>query len=276
MFNDEAMNVLRLFTFAIFIFIFSFSCNHKKVEERKEKVVASNLIPYSLKATIPHDENAFTQGLTIHQDTLYESTGRDNSYLAAIDLQTGSQLKKVELDNQYFGEGITILNNKLYQLTWTSHTGFIYDRKTLNKVGTFNYDTEGWGLTNDGTHLIMSDGSATLHYLDTSNFEIVRRIQVKENTFPVSKLNELEYHNGFIYANQWETNFIYKIDPETGKVVGKIDFTPLVNEVKRKNPKADVLNGIAYNEKTGDFLITGKLWPRAYWVKINEQMSSKQ
>ncbi len=115
----------------------------------------------------------------------------------------------------------------------------------------------------------MSDGSDKLHFIDTVNFENVKSIQIKENKFPVSKLNEMEFHNGFIYANQWETNFIYKIDPETERVVGKINLSPLVNEIKRKFPDADVLNGIAYNENTGDFLITGKLWPKAYWIKID-------
>jgi len=268
------MNKQHIKYFIILSYIFSFACTPQQEEEKEEKretKAESNLIPYSVRVTIPHDERAFTQGLVIHQDKIYESTGRDDSYLAAIDINTGETIDKVELDKQYFGEGITILNNKIYQLTWTSNTGFIYELETLKRIGRFSYDTEGWGLTTDGTHLIMSDGTDKLYYLDTLDFKPVKTIQIKENRFPVSKLNEMEYHEGHIYANQWETNFIYKIDPNTESVVGKINLSPLVNEIKRKHPEADVLNGIAYNEKTGDFLVTGKLWPKAYWIRIGGQ-----
>lgn len=263
------MQLQKMVHFVVILCLFINSCQPAK-EENKEKVSEGNLLTYSIKYTIPHDETAFTQGLVIKDDFLYESTGRDNSYIAQLDLNTGELIKKVNLENYYFGEGITIIENKLYQLTWTSNIGFIYELPSLTKIGKFYYDTEGWGLTTDGTHLIMSDGTDKLYYLDTLNFEKGKTLHVKENNIPVNKINELEYVDGFIYANQWETNFIYKIDAASGNVKGKINLTPLVNEIKRTNKDADVLNGIAYNENTGDFLITGKLWPKAYWINIKE------
>ncbi|MDQ3535185.1 MAG: glutaminyl-peptide cyclotransferase [Bacteroidota bacterium] len=259
-------------TFLIFLLIasciFTFSCSSPKEEKKTEIKVNNNIIPYSVKTVIPHDEKAFTQGLVIYNDKIYESTGRDDSYLAVSDINSGEIINKVALDKQYFGEGITILNNKIYQLTWTTKMGFIYDINTLQNIGSFSYNTEGWGLTTDGHHLIMSDGTDKLYYLDTLNFGIAKTLHIKEDNLPVSKLNELQYQDGYIYANQWQTNFIYKINPSTEKVTGKINLSPLVHEVKRKSPDADVLNGIAYNENTGDFLITGKLWPKSYWIKL--------
>ncbi|MDQ3395760.1 MAG: glutaminyl-peptide cyclotransferase [Bacteroidota bacterium] len=256
------LNLLLISSFSILI-----SCSSRQ-EKKSESTYASNEIPYSVKFTLPHDAAAFTQGLVIHDNKIYESTGRSNSYLAEIDIHSGIILNKVSLGEEYFGEGITILNGKIYQLTWTTNIGFIYDLKTLKSIGTFSYDTEGWGLTTDGSHLIMSDGSDKLYYLDTLDFKKVKTLHIKENNIPVNRLNELEYHEGKIYANQWETNYIYKIDPATEKVEGRINLTPLVNEIRRNNPDANVLNGIAYNENTGDFLITGKLWPKSYWISL--------
>lgn len=227
-------------------------------------------IPFKLKTRWKHDTGAWTQGLLIHNGKLYESTGQKQSYIGIIDIKTGKPDKKVVLDDQYFGEGITVLNNKLYQLTWQNHVGFVYDVDTFEKLREFRYDTEGWGLTNDGHHLIMSDGTEKLIFLDTVSLQPVKTIRVKDRNGYVTKLNELEYMEGFILANQWESNRILKIDPQTGEVKGYLDLTPLVQEAKLENPKADVLNGIAYHPSTGLLIVTGKFWPSAYVLQLNQ------
>jgi glutaminyl-peptide cyclotransferase len=226
-------------------------------------------ISYKLKSRWKHDPQAFTQGLLIHDGKLFESTGQRQSYVGIVDIKTGKADKKIVLDDRYFGEGIAILNNKLYQLTWQNKVGFVYDLKTFEKIREFNYTTEGWGLTHDGHHLIMSDGTEKLIYLDTVELKPVKTVRVKNGDAFVTKLNELEYMDGFILANQWETNRILKIDPQTGNVVGILDLSPLVQEVKLENPRADVLNGIAYHPGTKLLIVTGKFWPSAYVLQLN-------
>jgi glutaminyl-peptide cyclotransferase len=228
------------------------------------------LIPFKLKTRWKHDIGAFTQGLVIHQGQLYESTGQKQSYIGIVDIKTGKADKKVVLDDKYFGEGITILNNKLYQLTWENKVGFMYDLKSFEKLKEFTYDTEGWGLTHDDHHLIMSDGTEKLIYLDTVTLEPVKMIRVKDDKGIVTKLNELEYMDGFILANQWETNRILKIDPENGNVVGLLDLSQLAQEAKLENPRADVLNGIAYHPGTKLLIVTGKFWPSTYVLQLNQ------
>ena len=227
-------------------------------------------IPYKLKQRWKHDTQAFTQGLLIHSGKLYESTGQKQSYIGIVNIKTGKPDKKVVLDDKYFGEGITVLNNKIYQLTWQNKVGFVYDIDTFEKLREFTYDSEGWGLTHDNHHLIMSDGTEKLIYLDTTTLEPVKTIQVKDENGFVTKLNELEYMEGFILANQWETNRILKIDPQTGSVVGILDLTPLAQEAKLDNPRADVLNGIAYHQATKLLIVTGKFWPSAYVLQLNQ------
>lgn len=227
-------------------------------------------IPFKLKTRWKHDTGAWTQGLLIHNGKLYESTGQKQSYVGIIDIKTGKPDKKVILDDEYFGEGITVLNNKLYQLTWQNHVGFVYDVDTFEKLREFTYDTEGWGLTNDGHHLIMSDGTEKLIFLDTVSLEPVKTVRVKDQNGFVTKLNELEYMEGFILANQWESSRILKIDPQSGEVEGYLDLTPLVQEAKLENPKADVLNGIAYHPSTRLLIVTGKFWPSAYVLQLNQ------
>ena len=227
-------------------------------------------IPFKLKTRWKHDTEAWTQGLLIHQGQLFESTGQKQSYIGIIDINTGKPDKKVVLDDQYFGEGIAILNNKVFQLTWQNRLGFVYDLKTFKKLKEFKYTTEGWGLTHDNQHLIMSDGTEKLIYLDTATFKPVRTIRVKDVNGFVTKLNELEYMEGFILANQWETNRILKIDPQTGNVVGMLDLTPLAQEAKLDNPRADVLNGIAYHPTTKLLIVTGKFWPSTYVLQLNQ------
>jgi glutaminyl-peptide cyclotransferase len=233
---------------------------------------------YTLVNRYPHDELAFTEGFLFHKGVLYESTGSpDNlpqtqSFIGSVDLKTGKINKKVELDRTvYFGEGIVFLNNKVYQLTYQNQLGFYYDAKSFQKIGQFTYENkEGWGMTTDGTSLIMSDGTHQLTYLDAFTLKPSKKITVTENDFFVQHLNELEYINGFIYANIWLTNAIVKIDPTTGKVVGKIDLSNLVYEVKSTHPAAAELNGIAFNPENGNVYVTGKMWPTIYELKLTE------
>jgi glutamine cyclotransferase len=240
-------------------------------KEKEKKPVAEKdtlQMAYTIRTEWVHDKNAFTQGLEIHDGKLYESTGQNQSWIGIVDINTGKPDKKVILDDAYFGEGITIINNKIYQLTWQNKVGFIYDLKTFKKIGEFTYPTEGWGITHDSTHLIMSDGSEKLTFLDTVSLKPVRTVTVRDEHGPVKKLNELEYVNGFVFANIWETSTIVKIDPQTGKVVGRLDLSALTRDAKMRNPHSDVLNGIAYHPGTHLFLITGKLWPMIYVLQI--------
>ena len=239
-------------------------------KESKEGDTKKKLIPFKLKQRWKHDTEAFTQGLLIHDGKLYESTGQKQSYIGIVNIKTGKPDKKVVLDDKYFGEGIAVLNDKMYQLTWQNKVGFVYDIDTFAKLREFTYNSEGWGLTDDGHHLIMSDGTEKLTYLDTTTLKPVKTIHVKDENGFVTKLNELEYMEGFILANQWETNRILKIDPQTGDVVGIIDLTPLAQEAKLDNPRADVLNGIAYHPATKLLIVTGKFWPSAYVLQLNQ------
>lgn len=246
------------------------ACGRSQTGETGNETGSDLTIPYKLKMRWKHATDAWTQGLLIHDGKLYESTGQKHSWIGIVDIKTGQPDKKVVLDDEYFGEGIAILNNKVYQLTWQNHVGFIYDLRTFEKLGEFNYETEGWGLTHDGQHLIMSDGTEKLTYLDTATLKPVRTLQVKDQRGIITKLNELEYMEGYILANQWETNRVLKIDPATGNVVGILDLTPLVREAKMENPRADVLNGIAYHPTTKLLIVTGKFWPTSYVLQLNQ------
>jgi glutamine cyclotransferase len=176
----------------------------------------------------------------------------------------------VILDSEYFGEGITVLNKKIYHLTYQEKTGFIYDANTYNKIGEFNYTTEGWGITNDNKNLIMSDGTDKLYFLDTTTLKVVRTLPVTDVAGTrVKNLNELEYVNNYIFANVYESPWIVKIDPASGKVVGQLDLTPITSEIKRMYPNAYELNGIAYDKPSDALLITGKFWPKSYLIKIH-------
>lgn len=235
------------------------------------KVENTALIEYQVRSSFPHDREAFTEGLVIHEGELYESTGQEgSSWIGIVDITTGKTKKKLELDDKYFGEGITILNQKVFQLTYKNKIGFIYDLQTFEKVGEFNYKTEGWGLTHNGESLIMSDGSSTLYFLDTLNQNITRKLNVTYNNRPVSQLNELEYVDGFIFANIWKTNQIAKIDVKTGVVVGFLDLSPLASQAKLLNVNVDVLNGIAWHRGSQLLLVTGKYWPFIYAIRLKE------
>jgi glutamine cyclotransferase len=262
---------MKTFVHSFLIFLISAavltSCGKK--DEQAGPTVDSLAIRYTVISTLPHNTDAYTQGLEIFENKVIESTGRNNtSWIAEVNPGSGQHDKKVVLSGQYFGEGITFLNNKLYQLTYTTKIGFVYDAHTYKQLKQFTYNTEGWGLTNDGKNIIMSDGSEKITFLDTATLKPVKTITVMDGGTRVKKLNELEYVNGFIFANIYETNWIYKIDPASGKVVGRLDFSPIGNEINSMYPNADVLNGIAYDRNSKALLITGKLWPKSYLIKL--------
>jgi len=240
-------------------------------DQSGKKEVATAMLDYTVHSTMPHDPSAFTQGLIIHDGQLFESTGQEgSSWIGIVDISTGKAEKKIELPYQFFGEGITIFNNKIYQLTWKNKTGFIYDLKTFQKIKTFNYSTEGWGITHDQNNLIMSNGTSQLVFLDTATLQPVKTLQVFDSKGGVPLLNELEYVNGFIFANIWQTNLIAKIDLKDGRVVGYLDLTLLRDQSVGRNPGADVLNGIAWHESTKSLLVTGKYWPTIYAIRVRE------
>jgi glutamine cyclotransferase len=243
-----------------------------------EKSYVEESVPFLNTAYIdqyPHDTNAFTEGLLFHKGKLFESTGatelpQTRSLFGEVDLETGEIDIKVELDRElYFGEGIVFLDGRVYQLTYKSRVGFVYDTGTYDKILEFEIPTkEGWGLTTDGTSLIMSDGTDKLTFLDPFSLKATKTLSVKESNNPKSKLNELEYVNGFIYANVWLKNEIVKINSKDGSIVGKIDLSSFAAEAKSLYPEAMEMNGIAYNPERNSFFITGKLWPRLYEIKI--------
>ncbi len=187
-----------------------------------------------------------------------------------VELETGNILQIYTLPNQFFGEGVTIYDDKIIQLTWQSRIGFVYDEDSLNLLWTFNYPTEGWGITHDGTHLIMSDGTSTLYFWDPETFTETNRIEVYDDDGPVVRLNELEYIQGKVYANVWQTDRIAAIDPQTGQVVGWIDLEGLLS-LEGTNQPVDVLNGIAYDAEGGRLFVTGKLWPSLFEIELVRQ-----
>lgn len=257
-----------------------FSCGNN-TDTQSDENSGPPLLLYNVVNVYPHDTASFTEGLLVHNGQLYESTGgspkidKYTSWFGPVDLKSGKAVKKVMLDTSYFGEGITILNGKIYQLTWESQIGFIYDEKTLNKIKDFKYTGEGWSLTNDGKSLIMSDGSSNLKYLDPETLQVQKILGVEDNNGPVANINELEWIRGYIYANIWQTNYIIKVDPSSGKVVGKYDLTALCDEARKKFAHDDetiasrVLNGIAYDSAANKVYITGKNWPTLYEIKLN-------
>lgn len=226
-------------------------------------------IDYEILNVYPHDTRAFTQGLVFYGDFLYEGTGLyGSSSVRKIDLASGIVLENRDLEAEFFGEGITIFQGKLIQLTWREKRGFVYDLESFEKLHSFIYKSEGWGLTTDGKHLIMSDGSSYLTYLDPNSFKPLRKIQVFDRVGPVKYLNELEFVHGQIYANVWLTNTIVIINPLTGEVLGKLDLEELTRAEKELNPQVDVLNGIAHDPINDRLFVTGKLWSNVYELKL--------
>ena len=225
---------------------------------------------YTITNSYPHNPQSFTEGLEWHDSVLYEGTGLEkHSRLAVVSLKTGTDIKSVKLDDQYFGEGITVLNGKIYELTWQSGKAFVYDAKTFKKIKEFTYEGEGWGMTNNGKEIIMSNGSSKIVYRNPETFAITKTIDVTNDTGAVNYINELELVDGFIYANIWETKYIIKINPESGKVVSVADFTGIQEQYGINPQQVDVLNGIAYDKAEKRFFITGKYWPKVFEVKFN-------
>ena len=260
-------------------------------------------ISYSVVKAYPHDTSAYTEGFLFHDGQLYEATGTAfsempdsrRSLFGTVDLATGRISPKAEIDRQkYFGEGIVFLKDKVYQLTYTTRIGFIYDAKTFKKIGEFTYPNqnhEGWGMTTDGRYLIMDDGSSDISYLDPdsttkvsvsihyddgdstvktlNSLRLVKVLNVSDNNGPVSDINELEMIHGYLYANQWQTNYILKIDTASGKVVGRLNLDSIVSDAKSKYSGSEWMNGIAYDSATKKVYITGKLWPNIYEIQFS-------
>lgn len=239
-----------------------------------DESTATPVINYAVSKFFSHDTSLYTEGFLSHNGQLYIGTGSPEDHPAAksiigiVDLATGTTKTKAETDKaKYFGEGIAILNNKIYQLTYTTQKGFIYDATTFKKIGQFTYSNkQGWGLTTNGKQLIMSDGTNKLTFLDSGSLKPVRILPVTENHLPVDSLNELEFIKGFIYANVWLTDFIVKIDPASGEILGRLDLSSLAFEAKNKYAGAETLNGIAYDAAADKIYVTGKLWPTIYEV----------
>jgi glutaminyl-peptide cyclotransferase len=230
--------------------------------------LGADLLVAEIVKEFPHTTTNYTQGFEYYKGRLYESTGqRGQSILAEINPANGQIIRKVDVPDYIFGEGITVLNDLVYQITWEARKCFVYDVNTFEKKKEFQYFGEGWGLANDGTHIIMSNGSSELVFRDPKTFEKVRSIHVFGTNQEYVSLNELEYHDGAIYANVYQENFILKIDPRTGKVLAKIDC---IDVVRKGKGSGDVLNGITYNAKTGNFLLTGKNWPLMFEVRFVE------
>ena len=223
---------------------------------------------YKIINKYPHDTKAFTQGLILKDEVLYESTGLyGSSSLRTVDLKTGRVTRILNISSEYFAEGITIFNDKIYQLTWLENKGFIYNISNFELVGQFDYSTEGWGITHDDKQLIMSDGSEKLYFLDPTELKVTRSIRVSNNGTPITRLNELEYIDGQIFANVWQTDYIVIISPQNGNVTGWVNLTGLLSADDRTGGE-NVLNGIAYDPSTDHLLITGKKWPKLFEIEL--------
>lgn len=247
-------------------------------EISKKITILSSITPklytYRILKEYPHDTNAYTQGLEFKNDTLYESTGQyKNSSLRKTNYKTGEIYTKISLDDAYFGEGLTILNEKIYQLTWREKTGFIYDLNTLRKTGSFVYgrSSEGWGLCQDGKSIYKSDGTQRIWKLNANTLNEEDFIEIYTNSSRIKSVNELEWVNGKIYANIYLRDAIAIVDPKNGAVEGVIDLTSLKNKVSVSNPKDEVLNGIAYNGEENTLYVTGKNWNKLFKIKIFEK-----
>jgi glutamine cyclotransferase len=262
----------------IVLIVFFISCVNQNGVKRNELVTAVPILPYQIINIHPHDTSSYTQGLIVLNNKLYESTGLwEKSKLAEVDIKTGKPIKILKIeDPKIFGEGITILNNKIYQLTWKNNKVFVYDASTFKKINEFTWHQEGWGITHSHDTLIISTGSSNLYLVNPIDFKIISVIPVTRNSISVPYLNELEYINGYVYANEYETDNILKINLKSGIVEGVLDMSNLLeksgmqyNIEKYVNASGNVLNGIAYDSINNTILVTGKLWPALFDIKLN-------
>jgi glutaminyl-peptide cyclotransferase len=228
---------------------------------------AAPVYGYDVVNVYPHDREAFTQGLLFRDGVLYESTGLNGrSSLRKVQLETGKVLQQITIEPRYFAEGLTDWGSRLVQLTYQTNIGFVYDMASFKRLQTFNYTGEGWGLARDDRHLIMSDGSATLRFLDPQTFAVLRRVTVSDGGLSIQNLNELEFIDGQVYANVWQTDRIAMIAPDSGRVTGWINLAGL----QRGGPSVDVLNGIAWDAQRRRLFVTGKLWPSLFEIRIRK------
>lgn len=265
----------HFYTFFVVLFFALVSCNNNEPKNKPTNSYDVQQLQYTVKNIYPHDVNAFTEGLEFRNGFLYEGTGdtdyAGNSKLAKVDVTTGKDVQKINLDAKYFGEGITILNNKIYQLTYKEHTCFVYDATSFKKLKEFSYEGEGWGMTNDGKEIIMSNGSDKLIFRNPETFEITKTISVSNNYGPLGGINELEYVDGFVYANVWTTFKIIKIDLNTGKVIAEANLEDILAKYAKEDlsRKIDVMNGIAYDSVGKRFFVTGKYWSKVFEIQFN-------
>jgi glutamine cyclotransferase len=261
----------RIACILLIVFAISACQNNNNSEVLNNGIAQPAVLNYKVINVYPHDTSSFTEGLEFFDSNLFESSGlKQKSKLAKVDLTTGKELQRIDLAKEFFGEGITILNGKIYQLTWQEYKCFVYDLHTFKKIGEFSYEGEGWGMTNDGKHLIMNNGNNNLYFRDPETFKIVNTVGVIDNNGPLAEINELEFVDGFIFSNIWKTNYIVKIDPINGHVVAKADLSQIWNTSNYpQNENAEVMNGIAYNSKQKTFFITGKNWSKLFEIKFN-------
>lgn len=266
------------FLSVLFLAVLFASCNNdpKPGEANPAATIAAPAqLSYSLLKVYPHDTSAYTQGLQYVNGYLYEGTGNpeeiaNKSKLRKVDFTTGKIIKEIYLPGPLFGEGVTVLGNKIYQLTWKDQKGFVYNFSDFKLLKEFSYMIAGWGLTNDGENLIVSDGSSTIYFWNPETLKEVKRISVQDNTGMRNNLNELEFINGYIFANIYQTDEIVKIDPSTGNIVGRLDFSDLKKSYPELlNDHVDVLNGIAWDSAGNRIFITGKYWPKLFEIKLN-------
>jgi len=252
--------------------IFLFSCKNNDNNNHQNGITnppGPQMISYSIINSYPHDTSSFTQGLAIYNGAMYEGTGEyGHSKLIRVDIKTGKIENQVAMDDKYFGEGITVLNDTIYQLTWKENKVFAYTLNDFKKIKEFTINSEGWGITTDGKELIVSDGSSNLYFYDPSTFRLLRKQGVTEGGSLAFNLNELEYIDGYIYANQWQAPYILKIDPQSGQIVAKANLQMVWDRAKAIDPFADVPNGIAYDSATKKIYITGKRWPELYEIQF--------
>ncbi len=271
---------MKLFYLFLSAALCASACNSDKTNNDTTVEDNSNpappLVNYSVVKVYPHDTSSYTEGLEWINNNLYESGGNYGKSKLFSSRLDGSGIKSIALSKEYFGEGITVLNNKIYQLTYREHKVFVYDATTLKKINELNWPHEGWGMTNNGKNIIISTGSSNLYFVEPETFKILNQVSVTDNYGPVSSVNELEYVNNYIYANVYETDFVIKIDPQTGNVVGRIDLSGLLQKSGMKynpqnytNASGNVLNGIAYDSAKNSFYVTGKMWPALFEIKLN-------